>query len=85
MPRPCIDPVQLNITIAAIESLHPMYAADRGMTSDGAVDLPGIRQWMETAGYAGALAVEVFSKQNRWTRQPGEILAACAESLQTAC
>ena len=58
---------------------------DRGMMGDGVIDIRAIRQWMETAGYAGRMEVEIFSRDNWWQRQPADILAVCAERLQTVC
>jgi len=58
---------------------------DRGMMGDGVIDIRGVRQWMETAGYAGSVEVEMFSRDNWWRRPPAEILAVCAARLQTAC
>jgi len=58
---------------------------DRGMMGDGVIDIPLIREWMEGAGYAGSVEVEIFSRDNWWKRPPAEILATCAERLQTAC
>ena len=58
---------------------------DRGMMGDGVVDLPRIRGWMEQAGYAGPVEVEIFSQDNWWKRPPAETLRVCAERLQTVC
>lgn len=58
---------------------------DRGMMGDGVIEIPLIRRWMEQAGYAGSVEVEIFSRDNWWQRQPAEILATCAERLQTVC
>ena len=52
---------------------------DRGMMGDGVVDLPGIRAWMEGAGYAGFHEVEIFSKLDWWQRDPDEVLAICKD------
>jgi len=58
---------------------------DRGMMGDGIIDVPGIRTWMESSGYAGPVEVEIFSQDNWWKRAPGETLAVCAERLQSVC
>lgn len=58
---------------------------DRGMMGDGVIDLPAMRRCVERAGYAGLLETEIFSAQNWWQREPDEVLAICAERLQTAC
>ncbi|WP_112175193.1 sugar phosphate isomerase/epimerase family protein [Paraburkholderia unamae] len=58
---------------------------DRGMMGDGVADLRAIRAAVERAGYAGMVEVEIFSAQNWWRRDPDEVLAICAERLQTVC
>jgi sugar phosphate isomerase/epimerase len=58
---------------------------DRGMMGDGVIDLPRIRGWMEQAGYAGAVEVEIFSQADWWRRAPDETLAVAAQRLQTVC
>ena len=54
---------------------------DRGMMGDGVIDLPRIRGWMETAGYAGFTEVEIFSAENWWKRPGDEVLRTCVERL----
>lgn len=57
---------------------------DRGMMGDGVVDIPGIRNTVEDAGYAGVVEVEIFSK--RWWSTPiDEVLSIAGERLRTAC
>ena len=58
---------------------------DRGMMGDGVIDLPNLRRMVEGAGYDGPVEVELFSAQNWWTRPADEVLAICAERLQTVC
>jgi sugar phosphate isomerase/epimerase len=58
---------------------------DRGMMGDGVIDLRGIRQQVETAGYEGAVEVEIFSRDNWWKRDEAEVLRVCAERLQRCC
>jgi sugar phosphate isomerase/epimerase len=58
---------------------------DRGMMGDGIVDLQGMRQVVEAAGYRDLVEVEIFSKANWWQREPDEVLARCAERLQSVC
>ena len=48
---------------------------DRGMMGDGVVDIPRIRRWMDAAGYAGPIEVEIFSAANWWRRDPAEVVA----------
>ncbi len=50
---------------------------DRGMMGDGVIDIPLIRGWVEGAGFAGYSEVEIFSAQNWWKREGGEVLDTC--------
>lgn len=52
---------------------------DRGMMGDGVIDIPKIRGWMEGAGYAGFSEVEIFSAEDWWKREGGEVLDTCIE------
>lgn len=52
---------------------------DRGMMGDGVIDIPGIRSWMEGAGYDGPVEVEIFSAENWWKRDPDEVAQTCIE------
>lgn len=52
---------------------------DRGMMGDGVIDIPRIRKWVEEAGFAGYSEVEIFSKENWWQREGGEVLDTCIE------
>lgn len=58
---------------------------DRGMMGDGVIDLRGLRNSVETAGYQGAIEVEIFSRDNWWRRDASEVLHTCAERLQRLC
>jgi len=58
---------------------------DRGMMGDGVVDLPRMRSWIERAGYAGPVEVEIFSQNNWWKRPVSDTLAVCAQRLQSVC
>jgi sugar phosphate isomerase/epimerase len=58
---------------------------DRGMMGDGVVDIPRIRNQVEAAGYSGQVEVEIFSAMDWWTRPIEEILAVCAQRLQSVC
>ena len=51
---------------------------DRGMMGDGVIDLPRIRVWVRSAGYAGFQEVEIFS-ETWWSRDPDEVLEVCKE------
>jgi sugar phosphate isomerase/epimerase len=58
---------------------------DRGMMGDGVADLKAIRAAVEAAGYDGPCEVEVFSAQNWWRRDPGDVLDACVERFRSVC
>ena len=49
---------------------------DRGMMGDGIVELKKIRAWVEAAGYAGAIEVEIFPDR-WWSRPADEVLDTC--------
>jgi sugar phosphate isomerase/epimerase len=55
---------------------------DRGMMGDGVIDLRKIRASVETAGYAGMIEVEIFSRY-WWRRDSDEVLRIIAERYQT--
>ncbi|WP_280155715.1 sugar phosphate isomerase/epimerase family protein [Piscinibacter sp. XHJ-5] len=57
---------------------------DRGMMGDGVIDIPRIRGWVEDAGFAGYSEVEIFSSENWWKRDGGEVLATCIERHRCA-
>jgi sugar phosphate isomerase/epimerase len=59
---------------------------DRGMMGDGVADLRAIRQAVEdVAGYKGLCEVEVFSSENWWKRDPGEVLDVIVERFRHTC
>jgi sugar phosphate isomerase/epimerase len=58
---------------------------DRGMMGDGVADLKGIRKAVEDAGYAGACEVEVFSRDDWWTRDPNEVLDEMVTRFRAVC
>ena len=58
---------------------------DRGMMGDGVADLRAIRGSVEDAGYDGPCEVEVFSAENWWRRDPGEVLDVVADRFRTVC
>ena len=57
---------------------------DRGMMGDGVIDIPRIRGWMEAQNYAGYSEVEIFSAENWWKRDGGEVLDTCIARHKTA-
>jgi sugar phosphate isomerase/epimerase len=58
---------------------------DRGMMGDGVIDLRRLRGWLEGAGYAGPVEVEIFSSANWWMRPAEEVVDVCVERLLTVC
>ncbi|HEX2888798.1 sugar phosphate isomerase/epimerase family protein [Vineibacter terrae] len=58
---------------------------DRGMMGDGVIDIPRIRGWVEAAGYADCVEVEIFSARNWWQRNPDEVLQTVRERYASAC
>jgi len=57
---------------------------DRGMMGDGVIDIPRIRSWVEAAGFAGYSEVEIFSAENWWKREGGEVLDTCIARHRSA-
>jgi sugar phosphate isomerase/epimerase len=57
---------------------------DRGMMGDGVIDIPKIRGWVEAQGFAGYSEVEIFSTENWWKRDHGEVLETCISRHQSA-
>jgi len=57
---------------------------DRGMMGDGIIDIPRIRGWVEEAGFAGYSEVEIFSSENWWKREGGEVLDTCIARHRSA-
>jgi len=58
---------------------------DRGMMGDGVIDIAKIRQWVEGTGFAGYHEVEIFSAQNWWKREPGDVVRTCIERHRDMC
>ena len=57
---------------------------DRGMMGDGVIDLPQMRGWVEDAGFGGYAEVEIFSAENWWKRDGGEVLDTCISRHRSA-
>jgi sugar phosphate isomerase/epimerase len=57
---------------------------DRGMMGVGVIDLPRMRAWVEAAGFAGYSEVEIFSAENWWMRDGGEVLDTCIDRHRSA-
>ncbi|MFP4211288.1 MAG: TIM barrel protein [Alkalispirochaeta sp.] len=56
---------------------------DRGLMGEGAIDIPGIRRDVETAGFTGPIEVEIFSERY-WAMDQGEWLGRIANACRTA-
>ena len=56
----------------------------RDLMGDGVIDIPRIRDWVETAGFAGYSEVEIFSAENWWKRAGGSVLDTCIERHRSA-
>lgn len=52
---------------------------DRAMMGDGVIDIPRIRGWVEAAGFSGFSEVEIFSSEDWWKREGGEVLDTCIQ------
>jgi len=57
---------------------------DRGMMGDGVIDIPQIRGWIEAVGFEGYSEVEIFSKDDWWTRDGGAVLDTCIARHRSA-
>ncbi|MER9829521.1 sugar phosphate isomerase/epimerase [Mesorhizobium sp. M0134] len=58
---------------------------DRGMMGDGVADLKTIRASVAGTGYTGPCEVEIFSANNWWKRDPGEVLDVMVERFHALC
>jgi sugar phosphate isomerase/epimerase len=58
---------------------------DRGMMGDGVIDLRGYRAMIEAAGYLGPQEVEIFSRDDWWTRPGDEIVRTVVERFEAVC
>jgi sugar phosphate isomerase/epimerase len=55
---------------------------DRGMMGDGIIELKKVHGWVEAAGYAGSIEVEIFS--DHWWGLPADtVLDTCVERYNT--
>ncbi len=55
------------------------------MMGDGVADLKAIRSFVEGAGYRGPCEVEIFSANDWWKRDPGEVLDVMVERFRNCC
>ncbi|HEX8324218.1 MAG TPA: sugar phosphate isomerase/epimerase family protein [Tepidisphaeraceae bacterium] len=57
---------------------------DRGLMGEGCIDIPTIRDWVETAGFTGLNEVEIFSTE-KWALDPAvylqQIAVACRQHV----
>ena len=58
---------------------------DRGMMGDGVIDLRAIRAMIEAAGYSGPQEVEIFSRDNWWTRPGDHVIATVIDRFDRYC
>jgi len=58
---------------------------DRGMMGDGVIDIAGIREQVEAAGFHGYHEVEIFSAENWWKRDPDEVVRTCIDRHRRFC
>lgn len=54
---------------------------DRGLMGEGCIDLPKIRNWVESAGFSGFHEVEIFSNRY-WQMDQGEFLDKIVRAYQ---
>ena len=57
---------------------------DRGMMGDGVIDIRRIRGWVEAQGFDGYSEVEIFSANDWWRREHGEVLDTCIARHRSA-
>ncbi len=56
---------------------------DRGMMGDGIIDLKHLGALVEQAGYTGPVEVEIFSRNDWWTRDADDVLRIMIERFET--
>lgn len=54
---------------------------DRGLMGDGVIDIPTIRQWLESAGFQGRYEVEIFSN-DYWKMDQEQYIELIKEKFQ---
>jgi sugar phosphate isomerase/epimerase len=54
---------------------------DRGVMGDGVIDIPKIRQWLESAGFQGRYEVEIFSTVE-WEKDQGQYIERIKSQFQ---
>lgn len=58
---------------------------DRAMMGDGVADLRAIRAAVEATGFTGPCEVEIFSKDDWWTRDPNDVLDHTVTQFRKVC
>ena len=58
---------------------------DRGMMGDGVIDFRSFRRLIESAGYSGPQEVEIFSRDNWWTKPGDDVLLTCIARYEAYC
>lgn len=58
---------------------------DRAMMGEGIADLRAIRSSVEATGYVGPCEVEIFSKDDWWTRDPNDVLDRMVTQFRKVC
>jgi len=56
---------------------------DRGMMGDGVIDLKHLGSLVQQAGYTGPVEVEIFSRDDWWTRDADEVLRIMIDRFET--
>ena len=57
---------------------------DRGMPGDGKIDSRSIRASLECAGFSGPVEVEIFSRDDWWTREPDDVVHTIIGRMESA-
>lgn len=57
------------------------FLNDRGLMGEGCIDIPKIRRWVEEAGFAGPVEVEIFSHRY-WAMDQDEYLALVVKAYR---
>jgi sugar phosphate isomerase/epimerase len=58
------------------------FLNDRGLMGEGCINIPGIRTWVETAGFTGYIEVEIFSNR-LWAENQVEYLGKIKNAYLT--
>ncbi|VTO17479.1 Uncharacterised protein [Klebsiella variicola] len=58
---------------------------DRGMPGDGVINIPSIRRLVESAGFNGAVELEIFSPHNWWQKDINSTLDISVDRIAHYC